>query len=55
MKNRQIDKKAWKQVLVRADLHKLLKLKAVQAGTSIREFLEGYIAEALAVEEHDED
>lgn len=47
--NRKIDEKTTKQVVIDAGLHKLLKIKATEAGQSIREFLEGHLADILEV------
>lgn len=49
MTNRQIDKKSTKQIRIDAGLHRLLKLKATDAGTSIKDLLEAYLAELLEV------
>ena len=51
MNNRKIDEKTTKQVAIDAGLHKLLKVRATEAGQSIREYLESILAEYLAVEE----
>lgn len=53
MKKLQIDKKSTKQIRIDAGLHILLKLKATKAGVSIKTLLEGYLADLLAVEQHD--
>jgi len=50
MNNRQIDQRRTKQIRIDVGLHHLLKLKATEAGMSIKDFLEGYLAEALGVE-----
>lgn len=50
MRNRQSDSKSTKQIRIDSGLHKLLKIKATMAGTSIKELLEGYLAELLAVD-----
>lgn len=47
MKKLQIDKNLTRQVRIEAELHRLLKLKATDAGMSIKALLEGYIAEGL--------
>ena len=51
MQNRLIDKNKVKQVLVEAELHKLLKVKAATSGMSIKTLLEGCLADLLAVKE----
>ncbi len=51
MENRQIDKKTTKQVRIDAGLHQLLKVKAAESSTTIKAFLEEYLAELLAVDE----
>jgi len=49
MQKRQSDKNRTKQIRIDAGLHKLLKVKAAEAGTSIRSLLEDYLAELLEV------
>ena len=49
MNNRKIDEKTTKQVVIDAGLHRLLKTRATEAGKSIKELLEGYLAEVLEV------
>lgn len=49
MKNLQIDKKTTKQIRIDIGVHQLLKIKAAEAGTSIKDLLEGYLAELLEV------
>lgn len=51
MKNRKIDQKNTKQVVIDKGYHTLLKKKAADAGISIKEFMEGYLAELFEVEE----
>ncbi len=51
MKSKQSDKKTTKQIRIDAGLHTLLKLKATKQGISIKDLLEGYIADLLAVGE----
>lgn len=51
MKKLQIDKKSTRQVRIDAGLHRLLKLKATEAGMSIKTLLEGYLAELLAIDQ----
>ena len=46
---RLIDKKPSKQVRIDTGMHKLLKGKAVEEGTTIKGVLDGYLAEILAV------
>lgn len=48
--NQQIDKKTTKQIRIDAGLHKLLKIKATEDGTSIKDCLEGYLGELLAID-----
>lgn len=50
MKSKQSYKNLTKQIRIDAGMHKLLKLKATEQGTSIRECLEGYLAELLAID-----
>ncbi len=50
MQNRQIDRKTSKQVRIDSGLHYLLKLKATEAGQSIKAFLEGILADILGVD-----
>jgi hypothetical protein len=50
MKNRLIDQKKTKQVLIDAGLHRLLKMKAAAEGKTIRVLLDEYLAELLAVD-----
>lgn len=50
MKRQQIDQRSTKQVRIDTGLHKLLKLKATEAGISIKGLLEEFLAEILAVE-----
>jgi predicted HicB family RNase H-like nuclease len=49
MKSNKSDKNLTKQVRIDAGLHRLLKLKATNAGVSIKTCLEGYLAELLEV------
>jgi len=49
MTNRQIDKKTTKQVRIDIGIHQMLKVKAAKAGVSIRELVEGCLAELLEV------
>ncbi len=51
MRNRQIDTNKTKQIRIDSELHRLLKIKATTAGISIKDFLEGYLADLLALEE----
>lgn len=53
MKNRQIDRKTTKQVRIDAGVHKLLKIDAAQRGESIREVLEGLLADYLRVKSNE--
>lgn len=50
MKNPQSDRRSTKQVRIDAGLHQLLKVKAAESGTSIKELVEGCLAELLAVQ-----
>ena len=50
MENRQIDTKTTKQVRIDAGLHQLLKIKATEAGQSIKAFIEGVLADVLGVD-----
>jgi len=50
MTNRQIDTKTTKQVRIDAGLHQLLKIKATEAGQSIKAFIEGILADVLGVD-----
>jgi len=43
----QSDQRTTKQVRIDAGLHRLLKVKAAESSTTIRELLEGYLAELL--------
>lgn len=47
---RQIDQRTTKQIRIDSGMHRLLKLKATEANKTIKEFLEGYLSELLAVE-----
>ena len=49
MKNRKIDQKKTKQVVIDAELHRRLKVKASAEKTSIKTLLEGALAELLEV------
>lgn len=51
MKKLQSDKNSTKQIRIDAGLHQLLKIKAAKSGISIKTFLEGYLADLLAVDE----
>ncbi len=50
MQNRLVDKKRNKQVLIDAELHRLLKIKAATQKLTIKALLEGVLAEMLSVE-----
>lgn len=50
MKSRQIDQRSTKQVRIDIGYRDLLKLKAAKSGMTIKELLEGYIAEGLKEE-----
>lgn len=47
MKNRQIDKKKVKQVLIDAGLHKLLREEAARTDTTIKQLVEESVVERL--------
>lgn len=47
MKNRKIDNKLTKQIVIEIGLHRLVKMKAVKAGRSIRELVEECLVEYL--------
>lgn len=49
MQNRQIDTKTTKQVRIDAEIHRLLKIKAATEKTSLKELIEGVLAELLEV------
>ena len=51
MQKRQIDTKRTKQIRIDTELHRLLKIKAAESSMTIKELLEGYLAELLAAEE----
>ena len=50
IKNRKIDRKSTKQVVVDVGLHRLLKIKAARSRITIRELVEGCLAELLAID-----
>ena len=50
MKKLQIDGKSTKQVRIDAGMHQLLKVKAAEASTTIKELLEQYLVELLEVQ-----
>lgn len=54
MKNRKIDEKKTKQVVVDQGLHLLLKLEATRRSKTIKTLLEGYIADGLYKDKQDE-
>jgi len=47
--NREINPKTVKQVVIDAGIHRLLKIRASEAGQSVKELLEGVLADYLAV------
>ena len=49
-KNRKIDSKPTKQVVIDTGLHQLLKIKAASTGVTIKTLIEGCLADLLAVE-----
>lgn len=50
MKNRKIEQKKTKQLVIDSGLHSLLKIKATRAGMSIKDYVEGILADDLGVE-----
>lgn len=50
MQNRQIDKKSTKQVRIDAGLHQTLKVYAAESKMTIKELLEDYLSDLLAVD-----
>lgn len=48
MKNRKIETKITKQIAIDKGLHQLLKIEAAETGETIKELVEGYLAECLA-------
>jgi len=50
LQKRQSDQRTTKQVRIDVGLHHLLKVKAAESRMTIRDFLEGYLADILAVE-----
>lgn len=46
--SRQIDKKVTRQVRIDSGLHKLVKIEAISAGSTIRELVEWALAEYLS-------
>lgn len=53
--NRKIDQKTTKQVVIDIGYWEMLKVRATKAHMSIKEFLEGILAEVFAVEEKKND
>lgn len=53
MKKRKIDQRTTKQVRIDEGLHKLLKIDAAQRGESIREVLEGLLADYLGAKNNE--
>ncbi|MFH1408182.1 MAG: hypothetical protein ABIG91_04095 [Patescibacteria group bacterium] len=53
MKNRKIETKTTKQIVIDKGLHQLLKTEAARAGKSIKEFVEECLAELLEVKPYD--
>lgn len=49
LRNLLIDKNKTKQVLIDAEMHRLLKIKAAEEKTTIRALIEGLLAELLGV------
>ena len=47
--SKKVDKKTTKQVRIDSGLHRLLKIEAARSGISIKELVEGALAELLAV------
>lgn len=54
MNNRKIVEKTTKQIAIDMGLHKLLKIRAAKQGESIKELIEGVLAEYLAVDKEEE-
>ena len=52
MKNRQIDRKLTKQVRIESELHRLLKVKATRSGMSLKDLIEGHLANLLTEEDY---
>lgn len=46
---RQSDQRTTKQVRIDSGLHRLLKMKAAESSTTVRQLLEGCLAELLEV------
>lgn len=53
MYDRQIDKNSSKQVRIDSGIHQLLKIKAAKSGMTIKEALEGCLADFLALDNDD--
>ncbi len=51
MNNKEINRNSTTLVRIDKGMHQLLKIKAKNSGMSIKTFLEGYLADLLAVEE----
>ncbi len=49
MKNRKIDEKSTKQVVIDKELHKMVKIEATKSDMTIRELVENALAEYLYV------
>lgn len=49
--SKQVNKNLTKLVRIDAGYHKMLKLRATNAGRSIKELVEGILSDALAVED----
>lgn len=49
MKNRKIDQKRTMQVVIDKGYHTLLKRTATDAGMTIKDFLEGHLAELFSI------
>ncbi len=50
MNSRQVEGKHRKDIYIDSELHRLLKIEASRAQMTIRDLLEGYIAEILNIE-----
>lgn len=51
-RNRQIDKKKTRQVRIDSSVHQLLKIKAAESGETLRNLVEGCLADLLSIDEN---
>lgn len=51
VQKRQSDQRTTKQVRIDAGLHRLLKIKAAESNTTVRQLLESFLAELLEVKQ----